>query len=68
MTDYVRIRFKGGFALLARNEFDATKHELYAEPEPDPAPVPEKEPVVNDPPPRKTPAPTKPKPRGRPRK
>ena len=31
--DYVKIKFKGGWALLARGEFDATKHELYAEPE-----------------------------------
>lgn len=32
--DYVKIKFKGGWALLARGEFDATKHELYTEPEP----------------------------------
>lgn len=31
--DYVKIKFKGGWALLARGEFDATKHELYTEPE-----------------------------------
>lgn len=36
--DYVKIKFKGGWALLARGEFDATKHELYTEPEPAPAP------------------------------
>lgn len=34
--DYVKIKFKGGWALLARDEFDATKHELYTEPEPVP--------------------------------
>ncbi len=32
--DYVKIKFKGGWALLARDEFDATKHEVYTEPEP----------------------------------
>lgn len=32
--DYVKIKFKGGWALLARDEFDATKHELYTEPVP----------------------------------
>ena len=36
MVDYVKIKFKGGWALLARGEFDATKYELYTEP----APVP----------------------------
>lgn len=36
--DYVKIKFKGGWALLARGEFDATKYELYTEPEPAPAP------------------------------
>jgi len=34
MVDYVKIKFKGGWALLAAAEFDGTKHELYAEPEP----------------------------------
>ena len=34
MVDYVKIKFKGGWALLAASEFDGTKHELYAEPEP----------------------------------
>ncbi len=34
--DYVKIKFKGGWALLARGEFDATKYELYAEPAPAP--------------------------------
>ena len=38
MVDYVKIKFKGGWALLARGEFDATKYELYTEPEPAPAP------------------------------
>ena len=32
--DYVKIKFKGGWALLARDEFDATKYELYTEPAP----------------------------------
>lgn len=32
--DYVKIKFKGGWALLAASEFDAKKHELYTEPEP----------------------------------
>lgn len=32
--DYVKIKFKGGWALLARDEFDATKHEVYMEPQP----------------------------------
>ncbi|MDD3030741.1 MAG: hypothetical protein PHS57_10790 [Alphaproteobacteria bacterium] len=32
--DYVKIKFKGGWALLARGEFDAKKHELYTEPVP----------------------------------
>lgn len=36
--DYVKIKFKGGWALLAASEFDATKYELYTEPEPAPAP------------------------------
>ena len=36
MVDYVKIKFKGGWALLARGEFDATKYELYTEPEPAP--------------------------------
>ncbi len=36
--DYVKIKFKGGWALLAASEFDATKYELYTEPEPVPAP------------------------------
>jgi len=36
MVDYVKIKFKGGWALLAASEFDAKKHELYAEPEPAP--------------------------------
>ncbi|OPZ31641.1 MAG: hypothetical protein BWY99_02886 [Synergistetes bacterium ADurb.BinA166] len=40
MVDYVKIKFKGGWALLARGEFDATKYELYTEPEPAPAPAP----------------------------
>ena len=31
--DYVKIKFKGGWALLARGEFDAAKYELYTEPE-----------------------------------
>ena len=34
MVDYVKIKFKGGWALLARGEFDAAKYELYMEPEP----------------------------------
>jgi len=34
--DYVKIKFKGGWALLAASEFDATKYELYTEPEPAP--------------------------------
>ena len=38
MVDYVKIKFKGGWALLAASEFDATKYELYTEPEPAPAP------------------------------
>lgn len=38
MVDYVKIKFKGGWALLAASEFDGTKHELYTEPEPAPAP------------------------------
>ncbi len=36
--DYVKIKFKGGWALLARNEIDATKYELYMEPEKAPEP------------------------------
>ena len=32
--DYVKIKFKGGWALLAASEFDGAKHELYTEPEP----------------------------------
>ena len=32
--DYVKIKFKGGWALLARDEFDATMNEVYTEPEP----------------------------------
>jgi len=35
--DYVKIKFKGGWALLARGEFDAAKYELYTEPEAAPA-------------------------------
>lgn len=31
--DYVKIKFKGGWALLAHGEFDATKYELYTEPD-----------------------------------
>lgn len=38
--DYVKIKFKGGWALLAASEFDAKKYELYTEPEPEPAPAP----------------------------
>ena len=46
MVDYVKIKFKGGWALLARGEFDAAKYELYTEPEaaPEEAEPPE---VVN---------------------
>ena len=33
MVDYVKIKFKGGWALLAASEFDGTKHDLYTEPE-----------------------------------
>ena len=32
--DYVKIKFKGGWALLARGEFNARKHEVYSEPSP----------------------------------
>lgn len=38
MVGYVKIKFKGGWALLAASEFDATKYELYTEPGPAPAP------------------------------
>ena len=34
--DYVKIKFKGGWALLAASEFDGTKHDLYTEPAPAP--------------------------------
>ncbi len=32
--DYVKIKFKGGWALLAASEFDGAKHKLYTESEP----------------------------------
>ena len=31
--DYVKIKFKGGWALLAASEFDGAKHKLYTESE-----------------------------------
>ena len=31
---YVKIKFKSGWALLSASEFDATRYELYTEPEP----------------------------------
>lgn len=46
--NYVKIKFKGGWALLARDEFDSTKHELYTEPEKVPEKVPEPEGELSD--------------------
>lgn len=42
--NYVKIKFKGGWALLASEEFDATKYELYMEPKK----VPESEGELSD--------------------
>jgi hypothetical protein len=36
MPDYVKICFKGGWALLAANEFDPSRHALFTEPEDSP--------------------------------
>lgn len=36
--DYIRIKFKGGWALLSARDFDPKKHERYVEPEKVPEP------------------------------
>lgn len=36
--DYIRIKFKGGWALLSVRDFDPKKHERYVEPEKVPEP------------------------------
>lgn len=46
--DYIRIKFKGGWALLSARDFDPKKHERYVEPEKVPEKVPEPEGGLSD--------------------
>lgn len=39
--NYVKIEFKGGWALLAESEFNPAKHKLYVEPKEKPEPAEE---------------------------